>query len=193
MHRAISCLRAEPQHLVMAEIRIRVARTLEMVGIMLIRPTILFPLRPLVRPEAHLEEAVVVDPARLVARLEVLLVEVEAEVITLMIMACFLPICAQPVLLLWMRSCVRDAAIIAPVHPHETACLVSTDVVRFVALIQCVSAKCALSALPEILFLEGQDQIAGLQMARTSGRTTKRPKCKSITLEKEPAPNQLRA
>ena len=188
MHRAISCLRAEPQHLVMAEIRIRVAITLEMVGIMLIRPTILFPLRPLVRPEAQLEEAVVVDPARLVARLEVLLVEVEAEVIALMIMACFLPICAQPVLLLRMRSCVRDAAIIAPVHPHETACLVSTDVVRFVALIQCVSAKYALSGLQEIPSLEGQDQIAGRRKARTSGRTTKRPSARVSRLRRNLLP-----
>ena len=139
-------------------------------------------------PEAHLEEAVVVDPARLVARLEVLLVEVEAEVITLMIMACFLPICAQPVLLLRMRSCVRDAAITAPVHPHETACLVSTDVVRFVALIQCVFAKCALSGLPEIPSLEGQEQIAGRQMARTSGKTTKRPSARVSLLRRSLLP-----
>ena len=164
-----------------------------MVGTRLIRPVLPRLLHHLVRLVTLPVGMAEVDLVRLEARLMILLVEAGVvETDSLMSMACSLLTCGPRVHHLMMRSCVKGVDETALVHLRGTVCHASIDVVRFFALILCKFAKFAWSAQPETQ-CGGPGPDRRSQDGPEGRKDDQKAKCKSITLEKEPAPNQLRA
>ena len=144
-------------------------------GARLVLPVRLLPPRPLARRMIRLAVVAKVDLAHPVVRPAVPLEEMEMVVtIALMSMDCSLLIFVLRVRCPTMGYFVRDVAATVPVLLREIVCLATTDV---------AGNPVGGGSGPERRSQDGQDGREDDQKA----------KCKRITLEKEPAPNQLRA